>query len=432
MTNDVTGSDGHVDHSANAPRDQSLGLGEPAPLNVIAELLPLAGAGAKSQKRSIAGNKHYRRAVDGLADAAVNMARAKNVAISMEDCAKLARLTVESLGASTIHGIAKCLPQPVTLAAATLNRLLDIWAATQVIHLLRSFEGYDHFDHGEVVTQAQAWMRNICLANFSGDTRYRWPDPGTMVTDYYKTGASGPVAVKYPDAYPVVTMYRLDRPACRRAAKVLARAKSRVPVQHLHSTDGQSEPLRDPVFENKDIPVPTLRPMMTRCPIFDRKTGNLVREGRLVMKLPEGVVCTTWWRNGELHRDPREGPAWHRQDPGFERVEYICNGALHRDPQDGPALIDGNFDGRGIRIEEYLTCGMPHRPSTLGPAAVHTAPNGQRILEVYFEHGRLHRDPARGPALITYDDDGHVTNEEYWQRGERLQADAAPSDEVAP
>jgi hypothetical protein len=132
----------------------------------------------------------------------------------------------------------------------------------------------------------------------------------------------------------------------------------------------------------------------------------LVREGRLVMKLPEGAVCTTWWRNGELHRDPKEGPAWHRQDPGFERMEYFFNGTLHRDPQDGPALIDGNFDGRGIRIEEYLTCGMPHRPSTLGPAAIHTGPNGQRVLEVYLEYGRLHRDPARGPALITYDADG--------------------------
>jgi hypothetical protein len=29
--------------------------------------------------------------------------------------------------------------------------------------------------------------------------RYRWPDPATMVTDYYRSRTAGPVAINYPN-----------------------------------------------------------------------------------------------------------------------------------------------------------------------------------------------------------------------------------------
>src|SRR5205085_1886019 len=97
------------------------------------------------------------------------------------------------------------------------------------------------------------------------------------------------------------------------------------------------------------------------------------------------------WLKGQLHRDPKEGPAWHRQGPNGERAEYLVQGRVHRDPADGPAVIDTNLEGAEILAELYFEDGVPHRSSCEGPAQLHTNRAGIRVLEIYAEHGRMHR-----------------------------------------
>jgi hypothetical protein len=174
--------------------------------------------------------------------------------------------------------------------------------------------------------------------------------------------------------------------------------------------------------------------------------------GPIVKIQPDGGECTTHWLNGKLHRNPKEGPAWHYVRGEEVRIEYGINGQLHRDPADGPALSYTHFEGREISGEEYFEHGEWHRPPSQGPAVIQANRSGRLVLEIYVEHGQRHRDPKQGPAwravqhgyerweytvrgkchrdeefgpaVIDKDDStGIVTCEEYYRDGQLHRAD---------
>jgi hypothetical protein len=120
--------------------------------------------------------------------------------------------------------------------------------------------------------------------------------------------------------------------------------------------------------------------------------------GPVVDRYADGTVITTYYQSGKLHRDPREGPAWHRKGAEGEACEYVVRGKLHRDHRDGPATTNCMLDGKPAHGEEYWKHGERHRPSTEGPAVLQVDPSGKVLFEIYIEEGKPHRDPAQGPA----------------------------------
>jgi hypothetical protein len=124
-------------------------------------------------------------------------------------------------------------------------------------------------------------------------------------------------------------------------------------------------------------------------------------DGPAVVRRDRGtgvIVEEQYWRNGKRHR--AGGPARIRRDEmGQVLLEaWYRDGALHRDHREGPAYMDEDFDGLGIHCEEYHENGKWHRPSEIGPAIVNRDRADRVVREFYMEHGKLHRDPKQGPA----------------------------------
>jgi hypothetical protein len=145
----------------------------------------------------------------------------------------------------------------------------------------------------------------------------------------------------------------------------------------------------------------------------------------VVIKLDDGSVTTSYFCNDILHRDPAQGPAWHRKSVHGEALQYIVRGKLHRDPAEGPALGNINIDGSGITSEEYYVEGRLHRPASDGPAITVKNQSEQVTFTAYMENGQLHRNPGDGPAVLVHSYSGEVIEQEYWVEGEKIDMPSA-------
>jgi hypothetical protein len=113
---------------------------------------------------------------------------------------------------------------------------------------------------------------------------------------------------------------------------------------------------------------------------------------------PDGSLLTVYCLDGNLHRDPKDGPA-RVIEKGERHIEqYWVNGRLHRPYAAGPAMTYTHYENFDLSGEEYFEDGKWHRPSELGPAVTHRARTGEPVMLLHFEQGDLHRDPAQGPA----------------------------------
>ena len=86
----------------------------------------------------------------------------------------------------------------------------------------------------------------------------------------------------------------------------------------------------------------------------------------------------------------------------------------------------------GTSVTEWLTAaGELHRDPRDGPALVIYWPNGGIMEESYCFHDRLHRED--GPAVIEYDECGSICAEERWLDGlELARWIEAPKGSVGP
>jgi hypothetical protein len=66
-------------------------------------------------------------------------------------------------------------------------------------------------------------------------------------------------------------------------------------------------------------------------------------------------------------------------------------------------------------IEWLSASGQLHRDPREGPALIVCYPTGRVMEECYCVHDRCHRED--GPAVIEYGEDGSVRGEEYWLHG---------------
>ena len=112
-------------------------------------------------------------------------------------------------------------------------------------------------------------------------------------------------------------------------------------------------------------------------------------------------------KNGELHRDPNEGPARVRrtsQGTGIV-IAHFWKGKLHS-PDYGPAITEFNVGDIMPRKKGWFRHGFLH--STRGPAVWSLFKNNDGganvgLTDAYFVHGYNYRDPEQGPKLIHRD-----------------------------
>jgi hypothetical protein len=151
-------------------------------------------------------------AVTELTGTALFMAKDKNVPVTDEHCALFARNVVALLDDLTIERITRGELRAWASAAASINRLLDVCAASEVLYLIRILEGNPHPDRSQMIAEAEVWMREA-LANDTSDRRLRWPDLLEMAQSHRRARASGPVSILFPNTRGVRAGYLLDRDA---------------------------------------------------------------------------------------------------------------------------------------------------------------------------------------------------------------------------
>jgi hypothetical protein len=159
----------------------------------------------------------YELAVTNLTETALLLAEDKNVPVASEHCSLFARKVVELLDVLSIQRIARSDIKAWASAAASVNRLLDVYAASEVLYLMRVLEGHSNPDRSQMIAEAEIWMREA-LANDTSDRRLRWPDLLDMAQSYLRARASGPVSILFPNTGGIRAGYLLDREANARKA----------------------------------------------------------------------------------------------------------------------------------------------------------------------------------------------------------------------
>jgi hypothetical protein len=87
----------------------------------------------------------------------------------------------------------------------------------------------------------------------------------------------------------------------------------------------------------------------------------------VVITHDDGSVTTTYLRNDVLHRDPCQGPAFHRKGLIGECLEYWVDGKRHRRHEAGPAIINSDFEIGNVLHQEFHENGQLHRPPRRDP-----------------------------------------------------------------
>jgi hypothetical protein len=154
-------------------------------------------------------------AVAKVTETALLLADDKNVPVASAHCSLFARNVVELLDVLSIQRIARNDVKAWASAAASVNRLLDVYAATEVLYLVRVLQGHSNPDRSQMIAEAEVWMREA-LANDTSDRRLRWPDLLDMAQSHLRARASGPVSILFSNTGGTRAGYLLDPHATSR------------------------------------------------------------------------------------------------------------------------------------------------------------------------------------------------------------------------
>jgi hypothetical protein len=238
------------------------------------------------------------RAVDALRQAMLTMAELKNVPLETEYSEGLAKATAASLAPEILRGILDGDAAAVSFVVRSINGLLDTIAATRVLNFMWKLEGFDQIESQCLTRQAGQWI-NVLVANDTTDARYRWPDTNEMATQYYRTRGSGPVHIRGAEGQPARARYFIDIEACRAPAKSANRSSM-------------------------------LLPLLMHCPGLPGTTNAMLPDGRCTRKSDDGTGCTSYWKNGLLHRNETEGAAYveRNESAGIITEEFWVHGEM--------------------------------------------------------------------------------------------------------
>jgi hypothetical protein len=106
------------------------------------------------------------------AEATRDMAITKNVHLLPGQESEVAAMAIKALDTATVYGLIRCEGNSVALAAGTVNCLLDLIAAYQVIGIVRGADGFDQLNPEQTIADAKAWMAGR-VANDTGYKRLR-------------------------------------------------------------------------------------------------------------------------------------------------------------------------------------------------------------------------------------------------------------------
>lgn len=237
----------------------------------------------------------YNRAMKVMQEAVVLLAVAKNAPLSSESCDRICQAAILHLGDAAVLRLldndSSFLPQ----LADILHKLLDMNAAMQFIERVWRAMDFEQLDRSKVGQQADAWT-TMAVANDVPEQRFRWPDIGELVEAFGRANTEGPVAIRMPVGQNTHRCL-LDRKACRAGG-------------------GKSSSFRGLLYP------------VIRCPGLPGTPNWTFPDGRCVKKFPDGTAVTTYWRNGVLDRDPKEGPAQTslNADGTIENARYFVEG----------------------------------------------------------------------------------------------------------
>lgn len=237
-------------------------------------------------------------AVALLAEAMRTMAALKNVSVTADYAEAMAKATAAALAPELLRNLTDGNADAVAFVARSINALLDTVAATRVLQFMWELEGFHQIDCKSVTRQAGSWI-NVLLANDAPDQRYRWPDTADMATHYYRARSGGPVLVRCAEGQAARVRCFLDTGACRAPLKPADRTAMAIPL-------------------------------LIHCPGLPGTPEAVMPDGRCVKKCDDGIVCTTYWKNGVLHRDLADGPARivRDEEAGVTTEEYWTDGEM--------------------------------------------------------------------------------------------------------
>gem|GEM_PF-2188942 len=219
-----------------------------------------------------------------LTEAAKDIAVTKNVRLVPGQESEVAAMAIKALDTAIIYGLIRCEAGSVALAAATVNCLLDLIAACEVIRIVRGAEGFDQLNPDQTLADAKAWIARQ-VANDTGDKRLRWPEPIDMAIRYFRARSSGPVAIQFSGE--VRAAYLVDPlllGAGRRGERGPRPALASVPSGAV--TDDEAAQARAiPARAQADGFMP--EPLLIRCPPFSHVHRTPMPDGRRVQKLSD-------------------------------------------------------------------------------------------------------------------------------------------------
>lgn len=391
-----------------------------------------------------------------ISAAAQNMSALKNVPLSANELPKFVDLLIAEMGLA--HILFSCMdPDVVTARSRIVNQQLDVLAIARVLQLVAGVEAKESVHDPAVQTVVAEIMGNFEKHTDMGNVR--WPPAFEMVEGHYTGKLRGPTVAVREDGTVVTRWWKgleLHRDPSDGPASIEVRGRYRREEywvegkRHRPWANGPAIVITDDIegmqrreeawwFEGQRHRPHTEGPALTTTHYgdnFNLSGEEYFEHGRCHRPSDLGPAATHWDRTGrktleqfmeggELHRDPKEGPAefYIRNPSTLKGAEddvsvtcYCVRGETHRDEEDGPAFtVQDNVTGVLLR-ELYDRHGRGYRKH--GPTIIERSSNGQILFQAWCRELGFSQDPSKGPATIGYDPETGVTTELFIVDGE--------------
>lgn len=384
---------------------------------------------------SALGGNIYEAAQASVFEALGTMAVMKNVPLTPELREQMAEHVLDSMNYADIYELSGLDKNGLATMTRAVNVHLDAVTLVRLRALIASVEGKDDLNDPVVSTILDDIMRRF-EASLENKGCARWPVPGNLVWDHYAGKLRGPTLAVREDGT-VVTRWWLGMLEFHRDPKEgpanieecgTHRREEYWVKGELHRDAGDGPAIIDTNYKGYDLYAEEHieHGKWHRPAELGPAITHTDRAGRRVLEI--------YAKEGMLHRDPKEGPAWFeirdartmKDTPDNTTViKYAWSGVNHRDEEDGPAILTRhNISGVALQ-EQYWRNGVLHREH--GPASVERGADGTVIFEAWYRDGDMHRDPAEGPAFIWRAGEDGITREEFYVGGVLLNASLGPA-----
>jgi hypothetical protein len=114
---------------------------------------------------------------------------------------------------------------------------------------------------------------------------------------------------------------------------------------------------------------------------------------------------------GQLHREPDEGPASIIRVGDTLHLQYRWHGLFHRERE--PAKLSFDLKTGFVWMQVYYRYGVIHRDPREGPALQNWVTEKECDVIAWYWHGYEYRDPREGPRSFVFSRYGNPRNKIY-------------------